>query len=42
MFVFSILVMELVGCLGIRMAHFGVRLGLVDFYMLCSLLVFVL
>ena len=42
MFVFSILVMELIECLNIHMAHFGVERELVDFYMLYLSLVFVL
>ena len=39
---FSILVMELIECLGIHMAHFDVGWGLAGFCMLCLLLVFVL
>ena len=42
MFVFSILMMGLIECLGKHMVRFGVGPVLVGFYMLCLLLVFVL
>ena len=42
MFVFSILMMGLIECLGIHMVRFGVGRVLVGFYMLYLLLVFVL
>ena len=42
MFVFSILMMGLIECLGKHMVHFGVGQVLVGFCMLCLLLVFVL
>ena len=42
MFVFSILMMGLIECLDIHMAHFGVGRELVGFYMLYLSLVLVL